>query len=133
MFPVYTLAPYATAGQVLRTAIDLLISVSEDPRYTGKAIILVGSSAGGWIALRLALVLTRLALGDEAFDAERTGISPGPAWDLEKIRRVRRAVTKVISVSGALGLSVDSEEEVELGRQVRPPREPKACSSHSRR
>lgn len=130
---MYTLVPYATAGQVIRVAIDLLISISEDPRYVGRDIVLMGSSAGGWIALRLALALSRLALGDEAFDAERTGISPGPAWDLDKIRRVRRAVTKVISVSGALGLSLDSEEEVELGRQVSPPREPKACSSHSRR
>jgi len=128
---VYTLAPYATAGQVIRVAIDLLISISEDSRYVGRDIVLMGSSAGGWIALRLALALSRLALGDEAFDAECTGISPGPAWDLEKIRRVRRAVTKMISVSGALGLSLDSEEEVELGRQVSPPRA-QSLSSHSR-
>ena len=118
VFPVYTLAPYATAGQVIRVAVDLLIAISKDPRYVNKDIVLMGSSAGGWIALRLALVLTRLALENETFDAGRIGVFPGPAWDLDTIRKVRMAVTKVVSISGALGLSLQSQEEIALGNKA---------------
>jgi acetyl esterase/lipase len=60
---MYTLAPLATGTQCIAAAIDLVVHVSQDKRYAGKRIVLMGDSAGGWIVLRLALALTELALG----------------------------------------------------------------------
>lgn len=56
-FPHWGLAPLSTALTFAETVVEYVLSVAADPRFAGREIVLVGSSAGGWCALRSLLAL----------------------------------------------------------------------------
>lgn len=65
VFPQYTRAPEGTAEEWCLNAVRLMLSLSTDPRYKGKKVVHMGDSAGGWMALRMRLLILGLVLGEE--------------------------------------------------------------------
>lgn len=65
VFPQYTRAPEGTSEDWCYNAIHFLLSIAQDPRYQGKKVVHMGDSAGGWMSLRVRLLLYRLILGEE--------------------------------------------------------------------
>jgi hypothetical protein len=114
VFPEYTLAPYATAGQIIRGAVEVLLNISEDKRYRDHDIVLMGCSAGGWIIMRLAQVLTRLAMGQ----TEIEGVPRGHSWELGRVQALRRKLKQVISMSGGLSLNITDTESVAMAQKA---------------
>jgi len=72
--PSWTLAPQSCALQFPAMAVQLLLSIADDPTYQDKEIWLGGLSAGGWCALRLLLALCEEALRTND-EARRTALS----------------------------------------------------------
>lgn len=63
--PIYTLAPLSTAREWEQTAVDLVISLSNDERYAGYDIVSMGDSAGGWQTMRLYQLMCEIGLGTD--------------------------------------------------------------------
>jgi hypothetical protein len=45
-----------------------MLSLASDSRYKGKKVVHMGDSAGGWMALRMRLLLLGLVLGEEKLE-----------------------------------------------------------------
>lgn len=97
--PHYTKSPLATSSQSILGAISLLLSISKDPAYKDKEIVMMGDSAGGWFVLRLILAMTELALGEfKGAGAE--------LFDREECKAVRRKMRKGVAISGCFELDL---------------------------
>lgn len=64
--PIYTLAPLSTAREWEQSALDLIVDLSTDERYTGYQFIHMGDSAGGWMTMRLYQAMCDISLGEES-------------------------------------------------------------------
>lgn len=100
ILPHYTKAPLTTAPTCILHAIEFLLELSSDPRYSGKEIILVGDSAGGWISSRLLCAMTELALDEPILGGGRM------YQRLDKIRSTRAMMKRAILISPALELDM---------------------------
>ena len=79
---------------------EFLLSIRCDSRYSGKEIILMGDSAGGWIASRLLCAMTESALGEPVLGGERIAARRGD------VRKTRTMMKRVISISPVLELDM---------------------------
>jgi hypothetical protein len=85
--PIYTLAPLSTAREWEQTALDLVVDLSKDERYTGHQFVHMGDSAGGWMTFRIYQSMCEVSLGedserkqaiDKALERMDTGIMISP-------------------------------------------------------
>ena len=79
-------------------AVDLLMQLQLDDRYTGKEIVLAGDSAGGYLSLHLFVTLTNMACdeGDFGYAGQAELLEK---YSLSGIRLIRRLVNTVILFS----------------------------------
>lgn len=104
--PIYTLAPLTTAREWQETAVDLVISLSKDERYTGFDIVSMGDSAGGWMTLRLYQVMCEIALGKDG----------------ERKDAVNKALTRIhagIMISPVINSEIN-DDLIEASKSVSP-------------
>ena len=85
--PIYHLAPISTAREWNQVALEFIVQLSKDARYTGYQIILMGDSAGGWMTVRLLQAMCEISCGaqtdrqeevDQALTRMGTGILISP-------------------------------------------------------
>ena len=64
--PIYTLAPLSTAREWNEVALEFILKLSKDARYTDYEIVMMGDSAGGWMSMRLLQALCEISCGDKS-------------------------------------------------------------------
>lgn len=116
--PIYTLAPLSTGVQTIAAGIDMLVTLCGDQRYIDRELVILGDSAGGWIALRMILALVEVACGrrSETGGHDRTEV-PGADEILSKheLKHIRAALDRVKAVI-LFSAAVDLELAVESDR-----------------
>ena len=64
--PIYTLAPLSTARDWNIVALDFILKLAKDARYTDYEIVMMGDSAGGWMSMRLLQAMCEISCGDKS-------------------------------------------------------------------
>jgi hypothetical protein len=64
--PIYTLAPLSTAREWNTVALDFILKLSKDDRYTDYDIVMMGDSAGGWMSMRLLQAMCEISCGEKS-------------------------------------------------------------------
>lgn len=64
--PIYTLAPLSTAREWNIVALDFILKLAKDERYTDYEFVMMGDSAGGWMSMRLLQALCEISCGDKS-------------------------------------------------------------------
>jgi len=98
--PMWGLSPVSCADEFSRTVIDFICNLSSDPEWAGHDIVLMGSSAGSWGALR-----SLIALGE-------AGLEEGVA------RNAMNKIKDVILLTPMSFFDQTTEELEEAGKSV---------------
>jgi hypothetical protein len=64
--PIYTLAPLSTAREWNEVALEFILKLSKDARYTDYEIVMMGDSAGGWMSMRLLQAMCEISCGGKS-------------------------------------------------------------------
>jgi acetyl esterase/lipase len=115
IIPLYSLAPYATASRFTSTSIEMILRICEDPRYQNKDMILYGESAGGWACWRTLLALTEVAAGKMTLGVSTAQMEQ---WGLDRIRRARQRITKIITVGAMVEVTMDHPDDIRAASEV---------------
>jgi hypothetical protein len=121
--PIYSLVPLSTSTTCIQTCIELLAHLErDDVRYRGKQVVLMGDSAGGWIALRLLLALMERHAGKSTFrDREDHLTIEDLKIEKEDIdyKAILDSISDVVMISPVVDTSVDRPEDLEVAERVR--------------
>lgn len=121
--PIYPLVPLATSTTCIQTSLELLAHLErDDVRYRGKKVVLMGDSAGGWIALRVLLALMERYAGKTTFrDREDHVTVEDLKFEKEDIdyKAILDSVSDVVMISPVVDTSVDRPEDLEAAERVR--------------
>lgn len=122
--PIYTLAPLSTGTACVQTSIELLAHLQKDDvRYIGKQFVLMGDSAGGWIALRVLLALVARLKGKTTFRdreevVEERELKLKHPEDVD-YKAILDSVSDVLMISPVVDATADRAEDLEAEKRVR--------------
>jgi hypothetical protein len=121
--PIYSLVPLSTSTTCIQTCIELLAHLErDDVRYRGKQVVLMGDSAGGWIAMRVMLALMEGHAGKKTFrDREDHLTVEDLKIEKEDIdyKAILDSLSDVVMISPVVDTSVDRPEDLEVAERVR--------------
>jgi hypothetical protein len=123
--PIYTLAPLSTGTACVQTSIELLAHLQKDDvRYREKHFVLMGDSAGGWIALRVLLALVERFKGKTTFRdreevVEERELKLKHPEDVD-YKAILDSVSDVLMISPVVDATADRPEDLEAEKRVCP-------------